>query len=152
MSITGDDQWEWRGFKVGDGTAYPSVKWDPGAPSVGRNPMDRPGFHGTILPRTDLLRARAPSLEIEVEGSTRADLQTKLDALDAASIPLSTGDEALDFQILGTPRRMYVRPSPARWLWTVDSDIGLLVQNVLIEFYAQDPRIYAGSATVTVLS
>lgn len=152
MAVTGDDQWEWRSFKVGDGTSYPVVQWDPGTPKVRRNPQNKVGGHGAIIPRSDLLPGREPSLQLEVEGSSRSDLLTKLDALDAATLPVSTGDEALDFQILGTARRMYVRPSPARWVWDVDADTGLLVANVLVEFYGQDPRVYAGSTTVTVLS
>lgn len=152
MAITGDDQWEWRSFKVGDGTAFPAVTWDPGTPRVRRNPQNRVRGHGTILPASDLLPGREPSLTIEVEGTSRANLQTQLDALDAATVPVSTGDELFQWQILGSKRRMYVRPSPARWVWGVDADTGLLVANVLIEFYAQDPRVYTDTATVTVLS
>lgn len=152
MAITGDDQWEWRSFKVGDGTSYPVVQWDPGAPDVRRSPFDRVGDHGAILPRADLLGMRKPSLLLEVEGSSRADLQTKMDALDAATVPVSTGDESLSWQILGTTRRVNCRPAPARWLWTHAADQGLLVSRAEVEFYAQDPRIYAGSSTVTALA
>lgn len=151
MAITGDDQWEWRSFKVGDGTSYPVVRWDPGAPSIRSSPLDRVGGHGAILPRADLLGARIMSLELAVEGTSRSDLQTKLDALDAATLPVSTGDEALDFRTLGTARRSYCRPRPAQWLWTEEGDLGLVVAGVDVEFYAQDPRIYSGAATVTVL-
>lgn len=152
MALTGDDQWEWRSFKVGDGTSYNVVRWDPGAPTPRRSPLDRVGADGTILPRTDLLGARTPSLELEVEGTSRADLQNKLDALHAATIPLTTGDETLAFQILGTARYIKCRPAPAKWLWTVDSDLGLLIAGVDVDFYGQDQRIYTNAATTTVLA
>lgn len=152
MAITGDDQWEWRSLTVGDGTSYPVVRWDPGAPRVRRNPANRVGDHGAIIPRSDLLPGRDLLLQLEVEGSSRSDLQDKLDALDAATLPVSTGDDTLQFRILGEVRRVYCRPSPARWLWTHEGDLGLLVANVAVEFYAQDPRIYTDTATVTVLS
>lgn len=152
MAITGDDQWEWRSFKIGDGTVYPVVRFDMSDVTPRRSPYDRIGGSGAILARADLLGARTLTWELEVEGSSRANLQTKLDALDAATIPDADGDEELDFQLLGTARRVNGRPSPARWLWTNESDTGLVVAGVDLEFYCQDPRVYAGSATVTVLA
>lgn len=154
MAITGDNQWEWRSFKVGDPdtTGFAVVQWDPGAPPIVRNPLPRVGGHGTILPRADFLGGRAPSLDIEVEATTRSNLLSKMDALDAATLPVSTGDEALSFQILGVTRRINCRPHPARWLWNGQADTGLWVAGVVVEFYAQDPRVYAGSTTVTVLT
>lgn len=151
MAITGDDQWEWRSFKVGDGTNFPVVLWDPGAPRVRRRPADRVNGHGTILPRYDLLTGREPMLQLEVEGDSRSDLQDQLDALDAATVPVSSGDEELRWQILGDERFINARPSPARWTWGLDADTGLLVANVVVEFYAQDPRIYTDLETITVL-
>lgn len=152
MAITGDDQWEWRSLKVGDGTPFGVVQWDPGAPRVRRSPANRVGGHGSILPRSDLLPGRDLMLQLEVEGTSRADLQTNLDALDAATVPVSTGDEELRWQILGNTRFVNCRPSPARWLWTESGDLGLLVANVAVEFYAQDPRVYTDLETITVLT
>lgn len=152
MAITEDDQWEWRSFKVGDGTSYSVVRWDPGNPEARESSFPRVGADGSVLSRSDLLGPRRPSLELEVEGSSRADLQTKLDALHAATIPLAAGDEALLFQILGTTRRINCRPRPAKWLWTEEGDLGLLVAGVDVDFYAQDPRVYNSTGTVTVLA
>lgn len=152
MAITGDDQFEWRSFKIGDGTVYDVVRFDLSDVQVRRNPFERIGATGTILPRTDLLGGRTIVFEVEIQGTSRADLQTKMDALDAASVPSLTGDDTLSFQLLGSTRRIYCRPKPARWAWTVAPDIGLLVTSVDLEFYAQDARIYTNTGTVTVLA
>lgn len=154
MAITGDDQFEWRGFKIGDGTSYPVVKVRGlgGGAKPRRNPYDRVSNHGVILPRADLLGARELQFQIEVEGSSRSDLRSKLDALDAATIPDEDGDDTLQFQILGVTRRVYARPSPAEWMWESSGDVGLFVAGVDVEFFCQDPRVYTDSGTVTVLA
>lgn len=153
MPITGDDQFEWRSFKVGDGTSYNLVSATGlgGGARVRRNPQDRVGAHGVVLPRTDLLTHRTVLLRLEVEGTSRADLQDKLDALDAATLPSTSGDDTLVYRILGDERRVYARPSPAEWMWERGGDIGLLVAGVEVEFFAQDPRIYANTLALTVL-
>lgn len=153
MAITGDDQFEWRSFKIGDGTSYPVVSVDGlgGGARVRRNAYDRIGLHGVVLPRTDLLTSRTVTFRIEVEGSSRSDLQDKLDALDQATLPSSTGDDTLVYQILGDERRIYARPAPAVWMWERQGDIGLLIAGVEVEFLAQDPRIYANTLALTVL-
>ena len=153
MAITGDDQFEWRSFKIGDGTSYAVARVSGlGKASLRRSPLGRVGQHGAILPRADLLGERVITMEVEVEGSTRADLLAKLDALDTATAPASTGDEVLQFQILGVTRQVNCRPAPADWEWDVGGDIGLLVQSVDLEFFCQDPRVYSGGTTVTVLA
>lgn len=153
MAITGDDQFEWRSFKIGDGTSYPVVRVQGlgGGAKVRRSPYDRVSTNGAILPRADLLGPRTIVFQIEVEGTSRSDLRSKLDALDAATLPASA-DDTLQFQILGVTRRVYGRPSPADWLWERGGDVGLLVAGVDVEFYCQDPRVYTDSSSSTVLA
>lgn len=154
MAITGDDQFEWRSFKVGDGTSYAVVRASGlgGGANVRRTPYERVGASGVILPRSDLLGGRTVLLQLEVEGTSRADLRSKLDALDAATMPNTAGDDSLKYQILGQTRLIYARPRPAEWMWESGGDIGLLVAGVEVEFFAQDYRIYNESATATVLA
>lgn len=153
MAITGDDQFEWRSIKIGDGTSYNvvSVQGIGGGARVRRSPYDRVGHHGAVLPRADLLASRTILFRLEVEGSSRSDLQDKLDALDLATLPSATGDDTLVYQILGETRRIYARPAPAEWMWESGGDTGLLVAGVEVEFFAQDPRIYANTLALTVL-
>lgn len=152
MTITGDDQFYLpsRTFTFGDGTSYPVVWFDLGNPKIRRQPYDRVGNHGTILPRTDLQQARVVTCEIEVEGSSRADLQTKIDTLNTALAPSTSGDELLQFRLLGTTRQVYCRPELPIWRWTNSADTGLFLQSVDLEFYCQDPRIYSAANAVVL--
>lgn len=154
MPITGDDQFYLpsRSFLFGDGTAFAVVRFNPNQFSARRSPMDRIGANGSILPRTDLLSARIIEFELEVAGTSRVDLQTNLDTLAAATSPSSSGDEVLQFQILGSLRRVNCRPDPSMWVWDVTGDVGLLVAQVDVKFYCQDPRIYVDSTSSVTLS
>jgi len=154
VAITGDDQFYLpsRTFQWGDGTSYPVVRFNPNRVTAQRNPIKRVGSDGSILPRSDLLGERIVEFELQVEGSSRADLQTKIDALAAAAVPLAAGDEVLQWQILGSLRRVNCRPDPPKWLWEEEGDLGLLVANVEWAFFCQDPRIYIDSTSSVVLA
>lgn len=153
MSVTQDDQFSWRSFTIGAGTSYPIFHVEGlGKVDVRRSTFDRVGANGVIIARTDLLGPRIVTIEIAVQGTSRSDLQSKLDALAAATTSSSSGDEAVQFQILGTLKRFYGRPSPADWPWDVTGDAGLFVQKVGLEFFCQDPRIYTDSTSSVTLA
>ena len=154
MAITGDDQFYLpsRSFLFGDGTAFSVVRFNPNRIQTRRNPMDRVASNGSIVPRSDLLGARTIEFELEVTGTSRSDLQTNLDALATATAPSSSGDEVLQFQILGSLRRVNCRPDPPQWLWDVTGDTGLLVQAIGLTFFCQDPRIYVDSTSSVTLA
>lgn len=104
--------------------------------------VNRPQQHGAFTLGPDYMEGRIVTMLIGTEGDYGSEAyQTKLDALSRVMRPRDE-DMTLRFTYNGADaRRVYCRPQ--RMQFTVDSDLRAGIAVVALEFFSQDPLIYA---------
>jgi hypothetical protein len=138
--VVADEQFEVRSTLFGATTAYGVESWGN---LLGHSTKDADvqigSEHGSFS-GNDYLAGESKVIELKVVGSSASDLQTKLDALDAAWAPGST--VPLTFQATGmaAKRRVYGRTRSLDVQRVLGSN---RYAQVGLEFFQTDPRKYS---------
>lgn len=151
MTVTAEWQFEFNGLLMGDATDYDVVEVTGlDLPAFRTGDIPSAQDHGSY-PTPDRLDVRDVILTVEMVAASSSALNTLVTALAAATAPDST-TRTLVFRLPGQSNRQINcrargRSHPIGWQYVVGNS-----QQVQVRFVAHDPRIYASTATTTVIN
>lgn len=140
--VTGNWQFEYAGQHWGDTTNMDIVTIGGlGSPDMRSGDVPRPRDQGE-LPGVDFLSGRTIDIDVEVAGSSAADLEAKLNTLAMLQTTVGGVEQPLVYQLPGQIKRR-VGARLRRRLVPVDItyEVGRIIP-VTLEFHSTDPRLY----------
>jgi len=151
MSLS-DYQWSYAGVICGPGTKYHVNSFEGlrSMPTLRTSDWARLHHHGAFS-GVDVLEGRTLTVMMTVVGTSAADLDATLSALDAATVPLLTGALPLSFKLPNQVVRRVNARARKRSL-AIDPTYKLCWAKVAVEFFCGDPRILSDSVTTTVVA
>lgn len=121
-----------------------------GMPDVRRSDVVRPRDHG-MIPGTNFLPGRTVDINLQVIGTSAADLDAKLAQVASAGADVGLTEAPLVFLLPGeSKRRINCRMTKRAVL--VDGDYTFGKALVYLEFFATDPRLYDNVLTSQALT
>ncbi len=149
--ITTDYQFEYAGVLFVDGAQRDLVEAVGfGLPEMRTSDTDRPRDHG-MLEGADFLGQRTIEIELEILGTSAADLDAQLTALATMNAKIDATEQPLVWQFPSEGKRRSfarLRKRPV----TVDRDYVFNVAHVRMQFVATDPRIYDNTQSSSPLT
>ena len=142
------------GVTCGPGTEYRinSIDGLRSMPELRTSDYARLKHHGAYS-GVDVLEGRVVTIALTVIGTSQADLDASLTAIEGATVPLLTGASPLSFQLPGEVAKRLNARARKRAVSIVPT-YNLNWAQMTLEFFCPDPRIYSdalhtGSGTVT---
>ena len=143
--ITTDWQLEYAGQLLGSGTNIELVTIDGlGLADVRTADVPRPRDHGLIR-GGDFLGGRTVTIEMEVSGSSAAEMEESLRALQLLNTSIGLTEQPLVFMLPGqVKRRINARVRNRAVSVDIRYAVGPLA-SATVQFFSSDPRIYANA-------
>jgi hypothetical protein len=142
----------YQGLVLGQGTAYRVTKLDGigSLPELRTSDFAKLRHHGAFS-GIDVLEGRTVQLGIAVVGTSAADLDAQLAALEVATVPLLMGGFPLSYKLpVQVQRRVNARAR--KRAMSIDPTYTRNHALVAVEFFCGDPRIYDDTLTTTVIA
>lgn len=147
-------QMSYNGVTIGPGTEYRinSIEGLRSMPELRTSDYARLKHHGAYS-GVDVLEGRVITITLTVIGTSAADFDTSLTALEGATAPLLTGSLPLSYQLPNEVARRANARARKRAITMVPT-YNLNWAQVSIEFFCGDPRLYSdalhsGTGTVS---